>query len=149
MHARITEKKWKIGIATLVAFFVCALVATMIVAAQNVKVTEPDYYRQGIKYDEQRKSTANATGWKIYYFVQNEILRVKMTDAAGIPVSGAEVYFFKGLAPEKSVKAVSLGEYEPGVYQGTVKTSGTGQMRGTIKIKRGEDKISQKIAIFH
>lgn len=144
---QLTEKQWKISVAALVAFFICALVATMIVAAQKVRVVESDYYRQGIEYGEQSRVAAKAAGWKLFSSLRNNMLDVNVLDTAGTPITRAEVSFIPGRMPENN-KAVILEEVEPGVYQTMITASGTDQLRGIILIRHGDAVLSQNVALF-
>lgn len=148
MPEQETGKRWKVALAALVALFVCAQIASMMMAARTVKVLEPDYYRQGVRYGEQSKPAEKAAGWRILCSVKGETFSVQVLDAGGAPVSGAEASFAPGRTPEKNAKPFPLTEGEPGIYRAALVADGTQETRGTIRIRHGETLISEKVALF-
>ena len=148
MHDQGSENRWKIAITVLVAFFVCALIATMVLAARKVKVLDKDYYRQGMNYGERSKTAEKSSGWKIVSSLKNEILSLYVINSQGIPVTGAEAGFVPRHISGKVAQSVTLVEFEPGRYQAPVALEYGKEVRGTITIKRGDAAISAKVALF-
>jgi nitrogen fixation protein FixH len=148
MHGQDTEKAWKLAVIALVVFFVCALIVTMIVAARKIRIVEPDYYRQGLYYGEQSRSTAKAADWKTFYFLEKGMLRLSLTDSAGIPVAGAEVFFISVTRPELKSRTAKLIEVQPGIYNASLDVNGLTGLNGTIRIKRDYACITEKVALF-
>lgn len=142
------EKKWKLIVTSLVVFFTCALVATMMLAKHAVKVLDQDYYRQGLDYGRQSTAAEKTSGWKRTYSFRSGLLRVTVTDSTGIPVSGAKTLFTPHQISANDAHSVKLDECEPGVYQTSVALEDVKEIRGTIFIKRDEAALSEKVALF-
>lgn len=139
--------RWKLMLAALVLFFIAAQVVTMVYAGRKVgRVVEPEYYTKGQQYGETlRRAKAGRPDWTMTARTRSGAIHIVVQDRSGAPVTGGAASI--ELAGPSSPASLPLVESGPGVYQAAHSFAGS-ELRGTVRIARGEAMFTEKLVLF-
>ena len=111
------------------------------------KVTDPDYYSKGLKYNQTRieAQAAEAMGWRVSSSLVEHKLTVTLNTDDAEPVSGClgEVVIFNN---EKRL-ALSLQESSPGKYIADIPADLAGSLTGDLLLQRDGARINRRLLI--
>jgi hypothetical protein len=111
------------------------------------KVTDPDYYSKGLKYNRTRieAQAAEAMGWRVSSSLDKHRLTVTLNTDDHHPVSGClgEVVVFNN---EKRF-SLPLQESSPGDYTAEIPADLAGSLTGDLLLQRDGARINRRLLI--
>jgi nitrogen fixation protein FixH len=114
------------------------------------RVTDSAYYVHGLHHGTalEGERAAAGLGWKLEAELDHALLRVRLSDGRGEPVSGARVRLAvlsrEGVADAEG----ELSERAPGVYSGNLPPGLPRGVRGRVEAALGTARIIRPILLF-
>lgn len=145
--------RWQVGIILLVGLFLGALLLTVALAFRRVSpVVAPDYYQRGLHYDRERvrETQGERLGWRLSTEQHGPLLRLRLQDGAGRPVTGGEGEFFVETLAGLTAGAGSLplAEEGGGWYGVRLPPAAAAGARGRVTIGTTDASISRRVAVL-
>ena len=151
------EHVWPtIVIAALSANVVLGIVLARVASSGASLTVEPDYYRKAVEWDstlaQQRRNAS--LGWRLApamgarHGAEGGVLAFTIEDAAGLPVSGAEVRVeARQVAHADEPLVARLAPAEPGRYGGVVPMRRDGLWEFRVDAVRGSDRFTEVVRL--
>lgn len=151
-HARY----WKLSLIGLVGLFAAAMVVSFSLASRRVsRVVDRDYYTHGLDYQREGELLANGVrmGWRLETAYAGGVVRLKVTDGAGRPVSGGRVVLRNtgtGDGPSRGTGASTpaFAEESPGIYSARLAPGQSGDMRREVMVSRGNAAVATRLVVL-
>jgi hypothetical protein len=144
-----TTCRWQIAIMLMVATFLLGMGSTMFISIERgSRVTDPDYYQNGLNYDRTKSGARNpGLDWVMSASLSGKDLLVRVQDDKGAPVAGGKLLFQTKSGNEKEV--LPLVESAPGLFLAPWPATGRSELRGELLFSKGEAVASQKVVFFN
>ncbi len=143
------QTRWIVAILALLGGNLVAMVILATVANVGHSEVIPDYYEQSTHYDETMHDAAasRALGWRVDATLSGGALEVTVRDAAGAPISGAQVRATGYPRARAHARIdVALTGAAAGSYRGTAdRTLGLHDL--AITVERDGKKFAQRIVV--
>jgi nitrogen fixation protein FixH len=144
---------WRISLAAMVGLFICATVASLVVAKRRVsRVVDADYYRHGLHYGQRNLSgeRGHELGWRLEPVLAAGQIQVRVDNADGQPVTGGRMIIdLEESATGTPAGSLVLDEKLPGVYRTAAARWGRRDIRGTMRFSRGNAEVREKVVVFN
>ena len=145
-------KFWIRIITVVVVLFITATVTSIVIAKKRgSRVVDTEYYSHGLHYAE-RHDTSGNTGnkWTMTPTADGTFIQTTVRDEHGAPLCGGEATCtLDQNSTVPSGTMLHLTESSPGVYRVSRPTTVQGEMRGTIRVAKGNGVISGRVVIFN
>ncbi len=145
-------KFWIRIITVVIVLFITATVASIVLAKKRgSRVVDTEYYSHGLHYAESHDTSGNTGNkWTMTPTADAADIQVTVHDENGAPLSGGEATCAldqnTGIPPGTIVQ---LTESSPGVYRTAKPATVRGELRGTIRVAKGNGVISGRVVIFN
>ena len=142
---------YRIVLLTLVGVFIAGMAATFFASGILAsRVTDPDYYRNGLNYDRTRSGARNpGLKWTLTATLAGSDLLVRVNDEKGAPVAGGRLILHPGKREGSSASPLQLAESAPGVFRAPRPATAKGELQGVLRFTRGEASASQRVVFFN
>lgn len=144
-----TACRWQIALMLMVATFLLGMGSTMFISIERgSRVTDPDYYQNGLNYDRTKSGARNpGLDWVLSASLSGKDLLVRVQDDKGAPVAGGKLLFQTKNGKEKEV--LPLVESAPGLFLAPWPATGRPELRGELLFTKGEAVAFQKVVFFN
>ena len=135
--------------AVIVLFILFLIWAARQASTGGTDVTDSDYYRKGLKYNETlvEKRAASVIGWQLQTELDNRTLKFSLTDREGTPISGADGRLSLPESTSSGRPEHSLREVGAGRYHVTLPQELSGEQLVQIDIEREGARISRQLLL--
>lgn len=139
-------------------YFIVLLLGTFLVflfwsgnraATRGSRITDPDYYSKGLKYNTTlvEKKAASVLGWQLHSNLQDYHLRVTLLDSDHQPVTGAHGILLLHDAKHNRSESHTLQESSAGLYQLLLPTQLSGQLQARIEFECDGARLNRQLLI--
>lgn len=141
---------YRIVLMTMIGIFIAGMAATFFASGMLAsRVTDPDYYRNGLNYDRTRSGARNpGLKWTLTATLAGRDLMVRVRDEKGAPVAGGSLSLHPGKQGASSLP-LQLAESAPGVFRAPRPATDKGELQGVLRFTRGEASASQRVVFFN
>jgi nitrogen fixation protein FixH len=139
--------KWTIAIVTLLAGNLLMMVVLAVAANREDRQVIPDYYAQATRYDETMAEAARSyqLGWSTSAQLANGKLEVRVLDAQGVALDGAQVTVSGYQRAHASGRyTVTLAPAGEGRYESALAGAHVGVHDLAIVVERGAERFTQQ-----
>ncbi|ACH38251.1 FixH superfamily protein [Citrifermentans bemidjiense Bem] len=142
---------YRVVLVTLFGIFIAGMAATFFASGMLAsRVTDPDYYRNGLNYDRTRSGARNpGLKWTLTATLAGRDLLVRVCDEKGAPVAGGSLSLHPGKKTDSSALPLQLAESAPGVFRTSLPVSAQSELQGVLLFTRGEASASQRVVFFN
>lgn len=151
----LAERRWPVGVVVLLVGHVLAMLWFISLAVSDPSVAvEEDYYAKALRWDETmaQQETNRRLGWQLAAHVTppvvrggDAVLEAVLSDAAGRPVTGAEVSVEAfAVARSGHILRSRLEEREQGRYQTHLLLRRSGRWELRFVVTRAEERFTAK-----
>ena len=141
-------RRWIVIVVCLLAGNVLAGVALIAAAHHGASRVLPNYYEEGVHYDDAIDQAAQnrALAWHVAVSIDRGIAIVTATDMHGQPLDRAKVHI-DGVERSDAARPITgdLVASAPGEYRAHV--GGTGWIDISVTIDRGADRYAHRLAL--
>ena len=118
-------------------------------ATHGSRISDPEYYSKGLKYNSTlvEKQVARTLGWQLKSELHSRLLQVRLTNAQGVPVSGASgklVFYEAGV---NNNIALPLVETAPGTYQAALPLDLKGEIAAHLDFEHDGAQINRQLLL--
>ncbi len=107
-------------------------------AGLGSKVTDPDYYSKGLKYNttQVEKRAAEVLGWNVETRLKGRKLEIRLTDQKGEDVTGAGGSLYLAIPGTAENIHLPLQEVTSGLYKVSFKDNISGSIQARLELER-------------
>lgn len=112
-------------------------------------IIDRDYYSKGLRYQatQLEKQAASVLGWTATFTLDQHTLAVLLVDQQQQPISGGEATLFLYRAKAEAPLAIPLTEIRPGVYQLSLPSQLSGELRARLDFHRQGARINRQLLL--
>lgn len=136
-------------ILLLGAFLLFSIWSARQAATYGSRVSDPDYYSKGLKYNNTRveERAAASQGWRLETLIDQNRLRFKLFDLDGQPISQAVGELTLYLNQQNLVQRLVPVESHPGIYQLDLPDKIHGSFQARIEFELQGARISRQLLV--
>ncbi len=136
-------------ILLLGAFLLFSIWSARQAATYGSRVSDPDYYSKGLKYNNTRveERAAASRGWHLETEIKDKSLYFNLSDAEGQPIHRATGELTLFLSEKNRVMRLQPTEVEPGRYQIKLPDDIRGSLQARIEFEQQGARISRQLLV--